>query len=388
MKNWIKCMLLTMFLIVAAPLDAAAASDSQMLTVDKNDVILTVNLPEGKTDKITSLRIKLHVSVLSGTMEQPSFQFEESLNSRIKDSQIRQLEDGSYLVDLILSGKEDQDIFSGNESVKTGKLSLHPSSQEYQAKVEFASGTECSNEPVIRHVDASGLNEMSLLLDSPQSVFVKNETAEPPAEQPPAGDPSDQTPVEEAFGKKPKLKASPVKGSNSIVFEWKKVADADGYEIYQYNAKSKTYKRLKKINNPSVTAYSKKFKYAASYTFKFRAYKNKEDGSKSYGKYSSAVKVTTSPKKVTKVTLKNTEAKKSTISWKKVSNAKGYQIYRSKKKGGTYKLLKTIKKGKTTKWAVNKPKKGGVYYYKVRAYVKNAKGKRIDGKFSSVISLK
>ena len=95
MKNWIKCMLLTMFLIVAAPLDAAAASDSQMLTVDKNDVILTVNLPEGKTDKITSLRIKLHVSVLSGTMEQPSFQFEESLNSRIKDSQIRQLEDGS-----------------------------------------------------------------------------------------------------------------------------------------------------------------------------------------------------------------------------------------------------------------------------------------------------
>ena len=63
------------------------------------------------------------------------------------------MEDGSYLVDLILSGKEDQDIFSGNESVKTGKLSLHPSSQEYQAKVEFASGTEGSNEPVIRYVE-------------------------------------------------------------------------------------------------------------------------------------------------------------------------------------------------------------------------------------------
>ena len=347
MKNWIKCMLLTMFLIVAAPLDAAAASDSQMLTVDKNDVILTVNLPEGKTDKITSLRIKLHVSVLSGTMEQPSFQFEESLNSRIKDSQIRQLEDGSYLVDLILSGKEDQDIFSGNESVKTGKLSLHPSSQEYQAKVEFASGTEGSKYAyLIRYVDASGLNEMSLLLDSPQSVFVKNETAEPPAEQPPAGDPSDQTPVEEAFGKKPKLKASPVKGSNSIVFEWKKVADADGYEIYQYNAKSKTYKRLKKINNPSVTAYSKKFKYATSYTFKFRAYKNKEDGSKSYGKYSSAVKVTTSPKKVTKVTLKNTEAISRPFHGKKYRMQKDTRFTGVRKKAEPINCLKQSKREK------------------------------------------
>ena len=119
-----------------------------------------------------------------------------------------------------------------------------------------------------------------------------------------------------------------------------------------------------------------------------RAFKLKEDGSRIYSEYSSNVKRTLPPTKAKKISIKDKNKKKPSLTWSKVPKAKGYQIYRSTEKKGKYKLLKTIKKGNTTKLAVNKPKSGTVYYYKVKAYVTGSKGKRIYGNFSPTISLK
>ena len=95
------------------------------------------------------------------------------------------------------------------------------------------------------------------------------------------------------------------------------------------------------------------------------------------------MKVTLSPAKVKGFSVKKKFSV--TLSWKKVTGAKGYQIYFSKKKNGKYKLLKTIKKGKTKKYVVKKPKSGKIYY-KVRAYVNDDKGKKKYGEFSAIKS--
>ena len=112
-----------------------------------------------------------------------------------------------------------------------------------------------------------------------------------------------------------------------------------------------------------------------------------QNGTKIYSTDSAEVQITVSPAKVKSVTAKFKNSSKVTITWKKVSKAKGYQIYRSKKKNGKYKLVKTIKKGSTKKYNVSH-KEGKTYYYKVRAFVTNANGKRVYGTFSTAKSPK
>jgi len=61
------------------------------------------------------------------------------------------------------------------------------------------------------------------------------------------------------------------------------------------------------------------------------------------------------------------------ITWKKVSKAKGYYIYRSTSKNGTYKKIATVKSGSTLSYTnktsgTYKVSSGKTYYYKVVAY--------------------
>ena len=84
MKNWIKYILASFLLLAAFPLSALAAdSESAVLTVDKNDVGISLDIPEGKTETITSLRLQLLVSANSGSMGMPSFKFEDSIKSPV-----------------------------------------------------------------------------------------------------------------------------------------------------------------------------------------------------------------------------------------------------------------------------------------------------------------
>lgn len=92
-------------------------------------------------------------------------------------------------------------------------------------------------------------------------------------------------------------------------------------------------------------------------------------------------KITVTPAKVAglKVSrVKKTGAVK--LRWKKLSQVDGYQIFRSEKKNGTYKRIKTVK---TASFTDKKAKKGKTYYYKVRAY-KKVQGKNITGNASGV----
>lgn len=75
------------------------------------------------------------------------------------------------------------------------------------------------------------------------------------------------------------------------------------------------------------------------------------------------------------------------ISWKKVSDASGYEIYCKTGKNGKYKKVASTAKLSFTQ---TKRKKGTTYYYKVRAYrkVSSKPVKSVYGAFSKVKSVK
>lgn len=90
----------------------------------------------------------------------------------------------------------------------------------------------------------------------------------------------------------------------------------------------------------------------------------------------------TSLAKVT-VSVKQTGKTTAVLSWKKISGADGYEVYRKTGAAGTYKKIKTITNGNTVKYSDTKLTLGKKYYYKVRAYDKTSSS-TVKGKFSSV----
>lgn len=87
----------------------------------------------------------------------------------------------------------------------------------------------------------------------------------------------------------------------------------------------------------------------------------------------------------TKLNQAKRKGKKLTIRWKKTADAKGYVVYRSMKKNGGYKKVKTISKVSVCKFSqmAKKLKKNRKYYYKVKVY-KVVLGKKYFSGFSNV----
>lgn len=151
---------------------------------------------------------------------------------------------------------------------------------------------------------------------------------------------------------------------NSVKLTWKAVDGADGYCVEKYDSKAKKFKE-----ECDVTANSKtitKLNTGTEYKFRVKAYYS-VDGVKTYSKATDVAKATPTLSKpaITKLTA---GSKKITVKWTKVDGASGYKIYRATSKSGKYKLIKTVKSGKTTYYTNKSLTKGKKYYYKVKAY--------------------
>ncbi|MEI3502277.1 MAG: fibronectin type III domain-containing protein [Anaerovoracaceae bacterium] len=79
--------------------------------------------------------------------------------------------------------------------------------------------------------------------------------------------------------------------------------------------------------------------------------------------------------------------KSAAVSWKKVSGANGYVVYRSTKSKSGFKAVKTITKGSTVKYTNKSLKKGKTYYYKVRAY-RTVNKKRVYSSYTKALKVK
>lgn len=95
------------------------------------------------------------------------------------------------------------------------------------------------------------------------------------------------------------------------------------------------------------------------------------DASTSNASSSSSASTSKVTVKATKIVKTKATKKSITIKWKKISNAKGYVVYRSTSKNGTYKKIATVKSAKKVTFKNTKLKSGKKYYYKVQAYTKS-----------------
>lgn len=174
--------------------------------------------------------------------------------------------------------------------------------------------------------------------------------------------------------------AENIKKSN-IELKWQEVANADGYEVYQYNTSKKKY--IKKGSTTKNEYNSKKLSQATNYNYKVRAYA-KVNGKTVYGSYSNVLKTGTCTANPTIKVKPN--KKNAVISWKQVKGAAGYEIYMSTSKNGSYSKIGTTTKGNKVSFTKKNLKKGS-YYFKVNSYVKVGKIKIYSG-YSSVKSMK
>ena len=191
-----------------------------------------------------------------------------------------------------------------------------------------------------------------------------------------------QTPAK-TLDKVTKVTASAAQGSKKITLTWKKMSKAGGYRIFMLNEKTGEFESVRTISGTKATSYTVTKAYAKTYTFRIAAYESDKKGNPTvFGNYSDAVSVTTSPGKPSGLTVKSKTKKKAEISWKKVTGAEGYQVYRSTSKNGKYTKVKTIKKLDKVDCTDTGVTSKKTYYYKVRAYLKGADGKTVYGSYS------
>lgn len=175
------------------------------------------------------------------------------------------------------------------------------------------------------------------------------------------------------------LKKSSVK-YNSVKLKWNKIPNAGKYILLRKAAKDEKYKAIKTLTGAGKVSYTDTGLITGK-TYYYKVQAVFRDGS-SLGKSSA---VSAKPALKASKSIKLTAGKsKIKISYSKVEGASGYTIYRTAKKGGSYKAVASVKGNSYT----NKNLKSGkTYRYKVRAY-RNIDGKKVYGPYSAVKSAK
>ncbi len=169
-------------------------------------------------------------------------------------------------------------------------------------------------------------------------------------------------------------------GNSNATLKWNKVKGVSGYKIYRATSKKGKYKYIKTVSSKK-NSYTDKVKKYSTYYYKMRTYVSTSSG-KVHSEYSSIKQ----KMPVGKVTLRKVKYsnKKNTITWDRVSDVKGYRIYRSTSEKGTYKKIATVSKNKKS-YTDKSLSLGKTYYYKVKAYAKKGKTD-LQGQYSNIKS--
>lgn len=154
------------------------------------------------------------------------------------------------------------------------------------------------------------------------------------------------------------------KSYNSIKVSWSKVLGAEEYEVYRSTSKSGDYELIATVTKTNYT--DKKLETNKNFYYKVIGVKGSHKGTES-----KVVKKKTVPAATTMVTITSPSYDKLQLTWKKVSGADKYVIYRSEREDGGYKKIKTLK---STEYTDTKVEVGTLYYYKIVAYRGKVKG--------------
>ena len=163
----------------------------------------------------------------------------------------------------------------------------------------------------------------------------------------------------------PKISSITVDSSSKLTIKWGKVSGAKNYYVYRATSKDGTYKKI--ATTTSTTYVNKSLSANTTYYYKIVAVDSERKSA--YSSYKSA-KTKLSTPQISSV--KTNSSSQQTITWGKVSGAKGYHIYSATSKTGSYKKI-----GSTTslKFTSTGLKSKQTYYYKIVAYTSKSDSK-------------
>lgn len=172
------------------------------------------------------------------------------------------------------------------------------------------------------------------------------------------------------------LKTS-VSTAKSVKLSWKKIPQARGYIIYQYNNSRKKWDTKATLDKNTASYSVKGLTPGTNYRFAVKAFTRSKDGKQVLSKSFVSVYTATAPNAVNfKVTPGK---KKATLKWSKVKGATGYTVYYKTNKQKSWKKLKSTK---GTRYTKTKLKSGNTYTFTVKAF-KTYKGKTYTSSFRS-----
>lgn len=184
--------------------------------------------------------------------------------------------------------------------------------------------------------------------------------------------------------------------TSTVTISWNGQGEKCYYEVYTYDAKKKQWVLVAKTKSTSFkTNYyvnngkKVKVKGNSQYKYRVRAYYSVSVNGKAYTKYGDFTDISGVTKISAPASPKAKKGKNSfKLSWKKVSNASGYEItYATDSKFKKNKKICKVNKGKTTSATIKKLKAGKTYYVKVRAY-QNVNGKKVYSGYTKTIKVK
>ena len=168
---------------------------------------------------------------------------------------------------------------------------------------------------------------------------------------------------------------------------WAKVKNASQYKIYRSTSKSGKETLVGTVaGNKALTYTDRKLTCGKVYYYSVKAY-SKVNGTRTCVAQSSKVRVSIKPEKVTSLNAKNRTNGRVKLTWKRLKNVSGYQVYYSTSKTKGYKRLATRNGSYLNNYTTKKLTKKKRYYFKVRGY-KNVNGRKVYGSYSEVKSIR
>ncbi len=192
-----------------------------------------------------------------------------------------------------------------------------------------------------------------------------------------------ETAVQARAPKKIGIKKVSVKSPTAMQVIWEASAGSNGYQVFRAESENGRYEEIGRVGGKGSLSFTDETVVPGkAYYYKIRPTNQNHTG---FGSFSAPMRGRTIAKtSITAISALSSDTMQ--ISWRKISNAQFYEIYRSTSAGGKFRRLATVKGG-TRKFTDKSVKSGKKYYYKINV-IANQDGVKISSGYSEAASVR